>query len=100
MSSAAVTKDDLDRAMSELRAEMHAMEARLTREIAAAVAQVANVMMEHIQSLIAVVDDKYRDLPPSHARLRHDFTAHATDRGLHTPLAPAAPRRARRSRAR
>src|SRR5262245_52118853 len=82
----------------ELRGEMHAMKTDLIREIGVATSHVANVMMEHIQSLVSVVEDKYRHLPSEHAKLRDDFNAHSADFRLHAPLPPSAPRRARRPR--
>jgi len=100
MSDAPVTKRDLDQAMGELRGEMATMKTDLIREIGQAASQVANVMMEHIQTLISVVDEKYQDLPPHHAKLRADFDAHTADRRLHTRLPTTSPKRTRRPRSR
>jgi hypothetical protein len=129
MSDAAVTTHDLDRGMSTLRGEMHAMrdelrsemhamrdelrgeihelrgelrvmKTDLIREIGVATSHVANVMMEHIKSLVSVVEEKYQDLPPAHAKLRDDFDAHAADLRLHAPLPTTAPKRTRRPRSR
>ena len=103
MDDAPVTKRDLDQAIGELggelRGELSAMKTELIREIGQAASHVANVMMEHIQTLISVVDEKYQDLPPLHAKLRADFDAHTADRRLHTRL-PAPPKRVRRPRSR
>ena len=84
----------------ELRGEMHAMKTDLIREIGVATSHVANVMIEHIQSLVAVVEEKYQDLPPAHAKLRDDFDAHAADLRLHAPSPTMAPKRTRRPRSR
>ncbi|HWO25577.1 MAG TPA: hypothetical protein VNO30_42850 [Kofleriaceae bacterium] len=84
----------------ELRGEMRTMKTDLIREMGVASMHVANVMMEQIRSLVAVVEEKYQDLPPAHAKLRADFDAHAADYRLHAPLPPAAPKRTRRSRPR
>ena len=100
MSDAPVTKRDLDQAMGELRGEMATMKTDLIREIGQAASQVANVMMEHIQTLISVVDEKYQDLPPHHAKLRADFDAHTADRRLHTRPPTTSPKRTRRPRSR
>jgi hypothetical protein len=125
MSDAAVTTHDLDRGMDALRGEMHAMrdelrgemhalrgemhalrgemhamKTDLIREIGVATSHVANVMIEHIKSLVTVVEEKYQDLPPAHAKLRDDFDAHAADLRLHAPSPTAAPKRTRRPRAR
>jgi len=110
------TKDDLEQATTQLRGEMGAMgeqlrgeiiqlrgemgamEARLFRHIGEAASQVANVMLEHVRTLVAAFDDKHKDLLPAHAKLRADFDTHAADLRLHRrhPAAPA--KRARRLR--
>jgi hypothetical protein len=100
MSEGPVTKRELDQAIGELRGELSAMKTDLIREIGQAASHVPNVMMEHIQSLISVVDEKYQDLPPLHAKLRADFDAHTADRRLHMRSPPAPPKRARRPRSR
>ena len=107
MNDTPVTKRELDQAIGELRSElrgemaglrgeMSAMKTELIREIGQAASHVANVMMEHIQTLISVVDEKYQDLPAGYAKLRADFDAHTADRSLHTRPRPAPPKRARR----
>jgi len=115
MNDAPVTKRELDQALGELRSElrselrgemaglrgeMSAMKTELIREIGQAASHVANVMMEHIQTLISVVDEKYQDLPAGHAKLRADFDAHTADRNLHRRPPPAPAKRARRPRSR
>ena len=82
--------------MAGLRGEMATMKTDLIREIGQVASQVANVMMEHIQTLISVVDEKYQDLPPHHAKLRVDFDAHTADRRLHTRPPTTSPKRTRR----
>ena len=86
--------------VGQLRDDMRAMEGRLQRQIGEALSQVANVMLEHVRSLVAPFDEKYQDLLPDHAKLRTDFDTHAADLRLHTrqPAAPA--KRARRPRSR
>jgi len=122
MNDAPVTKRELDQSLGELRGEMNAMKTELRgemnamktelrgemiamkteliREIGQAASHVANVMMEHIQTLISVVDEKYQDVPPLQAKLRVDFDAHAADRRLHTRLPAAPSKRVRRPRSR
>ena len=82
--------------VTQIRGEMKDMEGRLERSIDKAAAHVAKVMMEQIQGLIIIVDEKYKDLPRLHAELRADFDSHAADHRLHArrPAAPA--RRVRR----
>jgi hypothetical protein len=84
--------------MAGLRVEMIAMKTELIHEIGQAGTHVANVMMEHIRTLISVVDEKYRDLPQKHAALRAEFENHATDRHLHARPKSSPPKRTRRSR--
>jgi hypothetical protein len=92
--------EDLRGDIGKLRGEMGAMEARLNHQIGEALSHVAHVMLEHVSSLVAPFDDKYKDLLPAHAKLRADFDTHAADLRLHKrqPAAPA--KRARRPRAR
>ena len=77
--------------LKEADRRMSSMENRLLHEIGAAATRVANVMAEHHRSLIAALDDKYRDLPGRHAQLRADFDAHAADLGMHARLTPTTP---------
>ena len=86
-------RDEMKAMKTELRDEMKAMKTEVILEIGAATSRVANVMMEHIQSLVAVVEEKYQDLPSAHAKLRDDFDTHAADLRLHPPVAPKRTRR-------
>jgi DNA anti-recombination protein RmuC len=96
----ASTKEDLAQAMTQLRGEMGEMERRLNRSFEENASRIAKVMMEHIQGLATIVDEKYKDLPGRHAELRADVDTHVADVRLHArrPTAPA--KRARRPRAR
>ena len=89
-----------DRIRGDLGSEMRAMEDRLIREVNAAVGRAAQAMMEHVQSLISIVEEKYQDLPALYGKLRTDFETHAAARHLHRRPAAAPPRRARRTRSR
>jgi hypothetical protein len=98
----------LSQAMSAMEARlfghfgeaMSAMEARLFRHIGEATSHAVNVVGEQIRTLIVAIDDRYKDLPPTHAKLRADFEAHAGDPRVHVQPDATGPRRARRSRAR
>ncbi|HWU89881.1 MAG TPA: hypothetical protein VN253_21615 [Kofleriaceae bacterium] len=85
---------------TELRGEMVAMKTDLIREIGVATSHVANVMIEEVRRLVSVVEEKYQDLPPAHAKLREDFDAHAADLRLHHRAPAPLPKRARRPRPR
>jgi hypothetical protein len=91
---------DMQAMEGRLRGDMGAMEARLGRQIGEALSHVANVMLEHVGHLVSPTDEKYKDLPDRHVKLRSDFTAHVADVRLHTrpPAAPAKRVRRRRSR--
>jgi len=93
-------KTEMSEMKTEMKTEMSAMKTELLLEIGQAASRVANVMMEHIQTLISVVDEKYQDLPPLHAKLRVDFDDHMADRRLHTRLPAAPSKRVRRPRSR
>jgi hypothetical protein len=102
-------RGDLDTAVTALRGEMAAMEARLARKYDETILRiinqtadevgkkVASVMMEQLRDQVAVVDEKYKDLPRQYAELRADVDGHVADVRLHRrpPATPA--KRARRS---
>ena len=76
----------------ELRRELGALEKRMIVGVAAEMARQANVIIEQIGSRIAVVDEKYADVPTRLTSLEQRMEAHARDSSLHTE--PPAPRRA------
>lgn len=69
------TKEDLAKAVAELRAEMATkrdvalLKEELTEEFRVAV----RIMDENFQRYFSVVDDKYKDLPEKHKKLREDL---------------------------
>ena len=99
MNDELVTRRDLAEAVTELGGEVAAMKTALISEIGAATSHVASVMIEEVQRLVSVVEEKYQDLPAGHVRLREDFDAHAANLRLHHRAPAPLPKRARRSRA-
>jgi len=91
---------DMDDREGRLRADMDARDARMVRYIAEAVSHGTGVIMEHLRGHVAGVDEKYKDLPDRHIKLRSDFETHVADTRMHMrqPAAPAKRARRRRSR--
>jgi hypothetical protein len=76
------------------------MERRLDRSFEENASRIAKVMMEHIQGLVTIVDEKYKDLPRHHAALRADLDTHVADLRVHSRRATAPAKRTRRPRSR
>ena len=89
-----------DRLRSDLGGDMKAMEDRLERVVAREVAGSVNAMAEQFRTYFGALDDKYRDAPVKHDKLREDFDAHASDLRLHKRPAVVPARRTRRPRTR
>jgi hypothetical protein len=84
--------------MGDLRKEMSIMTDEIVRQFRIEGAEIANTMVEQLRAQVNVVEEKYQDLPPSHAKLREDFDAHASDTRIHARVPGSLPRRARRPR--
>ena len=67
----------------DLRSEMRAMEGRLMREIGTVASHFANVVIEQVRTMFAVLADKDAQLASDHAVLRRDFEDHRADPRLH-----------------
>lgn len=76
----------------ELLRDLGALEKRMIVGVAAEMARQANIIVEQIGSKIAVVDEKYADVPMRVTSLERRMDHHARDFTLHTK--PPAPRRA------
>jgi len=105
------TRAELAAMEQRTRAELVAMEQRTHAELAAmeqqmndntdqAVSHTANVMMEHIRTLVNVVEEKYEHLPGDVAALRRDFDDHRTDLHLHARPPVTLPKRATKKKPR
>lgn len=96
----AVTKQDLAKAVKKLRGEMSAMKKALIVEIHQAAGVAARVMEERFKVWFSVLDEKYRDVPHNHTKLRDDFNDHANDFRLHVRPVITPAKQARRPRSR
>jgi hypothetical protein len=78
---------------THLREAMTQQEKRITVTVASEMARQANIIIEQIGTKIAVVDEKYQDLPGRVATVEQRLDDHASDFTLHDR--PPVPRRAR-----